>query len=153
MTQDVRSLKSSHKFKWTDQALNYLGTLIPAELSHTFELHFPPPLHTVRILLKKWHRGFHSRFLYLFQVIPIAIPMQYLKWIHTLFTEFIWAHRHPRIRRSLLTLPKQYGGLAISDLHKYYQAAHLSRMIDWCQLGDLKTWPSLEQAQSIALLI
>lgn len=92
------------------------------------------------------------KFLYLFQAVPIGIPTQYFKRTVALFTRFIWAHKTPRIIRSLLTLPKQYGGLAISDLYKYYQAAHLGRLIDWCRHGDTKIWPCLEQAQSSVLL-
>lgn len=48
----MRSLKSSYKFKWMDQALKYLGTVIPVDLSHTFELYFPPLLREVQILLE-----------------------------------------------------------------------------------------------------
>lgn len=76
------------------------------------------------------------KFLYLFQALSIAIPRQYVKQIDTLFTGFIRAQKHPRIRRSLLTFPKQYGGLAIPDVYKYYQAAKLSRINDWCRHGD-----------------
>lgn len=92
------------------------------------------------------------KFLYLFQAVPIAIPRNFFRNIQTLFTKFIWVHRHPRIRRTLLSLPKQYGGLAVPDMYKYYQAVHLGRLLDWCQHGDLKIWPGLEQAQSRELL-
>lgn len=53
----LRMLKLSFKFKWTDQALKYLGTFIPADLSCIFGLNFPPLLHKVCTLLDMWHRG------------------------------------------------------------------------------------------------
>lgn len=43
----LRTLKSNYIFKWSDQTLKYLGTYIPADLSHTYNLHFPPILHRV----------------------------------------------------------------------------------------------------------
>lgn len=160
------TLKASYTFKWSDQALKYLGTFIPANLSHTYNLNFPPILHRVRVLLERWQRGFHSwfgrcniikmnilpKFLYLFQALPIAIPKYYFKQIHSLLVRFIWANKHPRISRALLTIPKQKGGLAVPDMYKYYQAAFLSRLIDWSRHRDGKLWPGLEQAQSSALL-
>lgn len=36
----------------------------------------------------------------------------------------------PRLGR-LPTLPKYYGGMAVPDVFKYYQAAHLCRVINW----------------------
>lgn len=78
--------------------------------------------------------------------------MQHFEQIHTFITGFIWAYKNQRIGRPVLILPKQYGGLAVLDLHKYYQVAHLGHLIDWCQHGDIKIWPNLEQAQSSALL-
>lgn len=92
------------------------------------------------------------KFLYLFQALPIAIPKYYFKQIHSLLVRFIWANKHPRISRALLTIPKQKGGLAVPDMYKYYQAALLSRLIDWSRHGDGKLWPGQEQAQSSALL-
>lgn len=125
------------------------------------------PLHTVHTLLDTWCLGLHSwfgrsnilkmcvlpKFLYLFQALPIDIPMRYFKQANALFTCFIWAHISLRIRRSLLTLPKHiWGGIAAPDLHKYYQAAHMGHLLDWCWYGDIKLWPNLEQAQSQLLL-
>lgn len=123
-------------------------------------------LDKVRNILVRWQRGFHSwfgrcniikmnvlpKFLYLFQALPIAVPKYYFKQIHSLLTGFIWTHKHPRIRRSLLSLPKQHGRLVVPDLYKYYQSALLSHLIEWSQHGDLKIRPGLEQAQSSALL-
>lgn len=45
-------------------------------------------------------------------------------------------------------LPKQYGGLAVPDICKYYQTVYLSRLIDWNRHCNIKLWVQLEQAQS-----
>lgn len=49
-------LQSNFNFKWTDTALTYLGTKIPSNLSHTFDLNFPPLLTNTQGLLEKWNR-------------------------------------------------------------------------------------------------
>lgn len=51
-----------------------------------------------------------------------------------------------------MTLPKKYGGLAVPDLYKYYQATLLGHLIDWCRHGVFKICPILEQAQSRVFL-
>lgn len=116
-----------------------LGICISADSSKIYELNFLPVLSKVRDLLEGWNKGLHSwfgrsniikinilpKFLYLFQAVQIAILRKIFRNIQTLFTKFIWAHRHPRIRRTLLSLPKQYGVLAVPDMYKYYQAVHL----------------------------
>lgn len=57
--------------------------------------------------------------------------MGYFKQAYALFTVFVWAHKRSKTGRSLFSLPKQFGGFAVPDLYKYYQAAHLGRLIDW----------------------
>lgn len=53
-----------------------------------------------------------------------------------------------RLPRRLLSLPKHYGGLALPDVRKYYQATHLDRFIDWSRHYNTKLWAQLEQAQT-----
>lgn len=145
-------LQSSFNFKWTTIALKYLGIFIPADLSRTFDLNFPPLLIKTRTLLDTWHRGLHSwfgrcnlikmyilpKFLYLLQTLPISIPSSFFRQTHAQFNRFIWANRKPCLPRSLLSLPKINGGLAVPDVRKYYQDVHLGRVIDWCRHGDSK---------------
>lgn len=47
-----------------------------------------------------------------------------------------------------LSFPKQYEGLAVPDVHKYWQATHSGRFIDWCFHRDTKLRTQLEQARS-----
>lgn len=81
------------------------------------------------------------KFIYLIQALPIHIPPFFFKQIHALFTRFVWAHKRPRLCRTQMTLPKQYGGLALPDIHLYYLASHLGRIAS-------KLWIQLEQSQS-----
>lgn len=158
----LAELQSNFSFKWTSTALKYLGTYIPPDTTRTFDLNFPPLLTKTRTLLDKWHTGFHSwfgrcnllkmsilpKFIYLIQALPIHIPPFFFRQIHALFIRFVWAHKRPRLRRSQMTLPKQFGGLALPDIRLYYMASHLGRILDWRRNGSSKLWIQLEQAQS-----
>lgn len=132
----VPLVQSNFRFKWTSSTLTYLGTSIPSDLSRIYELNFPPLLTKTRMLLNTWHKGLHSwfgrcnllkmcilpKYLYLFQTLPIRIPLSYFKQVQALFTRFVWAHKSPRIPRTLLTMPKHNGGLAMPDIRRYYQS-------------------------------
>lgn len=88
------------------------------------------------------------KFIYLIQALPIHIPPSYFKQVQSLFTRFIWAHKKPRLRRSLLTLPKSEGGLALPDIRQYFLASHLGRILDWRRNKTSKLWVHLEQSQT-----
>lgn len=94
-----------------------------------------------------------TTFLYLFQALPIKIPLTYFRQVHSLFIMFVWAHKKTCLPRHLLSLPKQYGGLALPDIRKYYQTIHLGSIIDWCRLRCSKLWVQMEQAQTDILLM
>lgn len=85
------------------------------------------------------------KFLYLFQALQILF--HYFKQVHSLFVKFFWAHSKLRFPRRYLTLPKQYGGLALPDVRNYL-AVDLGRIIDWNRHFKIKLWAQLEQAQT-----
>lgn len=85
--------------------------------------------------------------------LPLSSPTDsdtpnFFKQVHNLFIKFIWARKHPRLPSRRLSLPKQYGGLAVPDVLKYYQATHSGRRIDWCHHCDIKLWAQIEHAQT-----
>lgn len=95
----LQTRKHNFKLKWTNLALKYLGIYIPPKLERTFKLNFSSLLHRIRVLLESWNCGLHSwfgrcnlfkisilsKFLYLFQTVPIPLPFSYFKQIHSLF--------------------------------------------------------------------
>lgn len=86
--------------------------------------------------------------LYIFQALPIRIPFSYLKQVQALFIRLFLGLQETTSSRTLLTLPKCYGGLALPDIWRYYQAVQLGRVIDWQRHSDLRLWAQIEQHQS-----
>lgn len=158
----MQSMQASFRFKWTSVALKYLGMNIPIDIKRTYELNSPPILTKARSLLENWNRGLHSwfgrcnlikmcilpKFLYLLQALPVHIPHLFFKQVHALFTRFIWANKKPCIRRTMLSLPKQYGGLALPDIRQYFLATQLGPILDWRRNAKTKLWVRIEQAQT-----
>lgn len=157
-----KAIQPNFNFKWVPAVLNYLGTYVPSNIGNTFTVNFIPLYNSVRSLLDKWQHGLHSwfgrcntikmcilpKFLYLFQTLPITIPVFFFHQISKLFSKFIWAKKSPRISRRVMTIPKCYGRVAVPDVFKYYQAAHMGRLVDWCRHGEFKQWVDMEQQLS-----
>ena len=80
------------------------------------------------------------RLLYLFQTLPIRIPMGFLRDLRSGFTKFIWAGKSARIRREVLTLPKEKGGVGFPDPMSYHDATHMARVAEWCTHHREKPW-------------
>lgn len=86
------------------------------------------------------------RILYVLQTVPINLPPSFFKTYKKLCRNFIWAHKPPRFSWDRMTLPKPKGGLGLPDIHKYYTACHLTRVIDWHIHTRSKDWIALEDS-------
>lgn len=86
------SLRSYFPFKWVQSAITYLGTQIPANLSHNPAPNFTPFLCKIRQDFE-----FRGKFTLVVQLIqcllltlPVAIPWNDLNILCTEFNKFIW---------------------------------------------------------------
>lgn len=155
------ALKMAHDnstFKWVTSAIKYLGVWLDPRLLFIFERNFSPLLKNVEQDLRAWHSGQFSwfgraaickmvvlpRVLYLIRALPVKIPLSFFKSLHPIEMKFIWAHKPPRIRSTLLTRSKERGGMGIPDFKAYYFASHVARIIDWHCHSASKDWISIE---------
>lgn len=118
-------IASQFSFKWTDSRVCYLGTNITKKLSRVFVLNHAPMVRQFRFDFQQWNREIFTwfgriniikmnimpRLLYLFQTLPIKIPISFLRDIRSEFMKFIWAGKPARLRRNIFSLPKEKGGL------------------------------------------
>lgn len=160
----LNTVKDNSSFKWESQAIKYLGVWLTPRLSLIFTHNFLPLLKTIEKDLQTWHAKFFSWFgkaaickmtvlpkiLYLLRTLPIKIPQSFFGSLQTLQMRFIWAHKPPHIKSSLLMKPKAMGRMGIPDFKSYYHATHIARIIDWQCHAGLKDWVSLENGLSPA---
>lgn len=151
--------KNNFPFTWTTDSLTYLGIQLPVRLSNLYHKNFTPLLQNIDQNLKIWSTGIFSWFgraailkmhtlpkiLYLFQTLPIKLPSSFFSSYKKKCTAFIWGKSKPRIKFDILTLPKKQGGIGLPDIQKFYQACHLTRVIDWNIHSEFKDWINIER--------
>lgn len=71
------------------------------------------------------------RFLYLFQNLPIYLPLKFFKQLDSLILSFIWAGKPPRISMAHLQKNTSCGGLGLPVFRHYYWAANSRALLHW----------------------
>ena len=81
------------------------------------------------------------KFLYVFQMIPIFIPMSRFKELDRLISTFIWNNSNPRMKKMYLEVPKDAGGLGLPNFLWYYWAANIVKLCNWIYTYENKQGP------------
>lgn len=99
--------------KWESVSMKYLGVILSKDTSQLFQANYAPLITKIKAEISRWNlipflsmssrvesvkMNILPRLLYLFQSLPVNIPMQqFVEW-DKLFSRFICQGRKPRIR-------------------------------------------------------
>uniref|UniRef100_A0A8C5PJR2 Uncharacterized protein n=1 Tax=Leptobrachium leishanense TaxID=445787 RepID=A0A8C5PJR2_9ANUR len=121
----AQSIRPNFSIQWAEDRIKYLGIWLTSDHTLMFRDNFAPMLATISTDLKAWNYPHISwlgrvqaikmnvlpRILYLFQTIPIDLPRTFFRDLQTQISNYVWRGSRPRLKFSILTLPKARGGL------------------------------------------
>ncbi len=68
---------------------------------------------------------------FLFQNLPCYLNTNFFKRINSSISRYIWNHKKPRLKLSVLMKPKELWGVSLHNFQLYFWSAQIKYMLSW----------------------
>ncbi len=111
-------------FRWSSKGFRYLGIILTPMASHLYTANYTRLFEIIKKDLARWEilplsmfgrietvkMNILPRLLFLFQSLPVWVPISAFNKLEKLISKFIWQNKRPRIRLKILMSDKDGGG-------------------------------------------